>query len=657
MDTRRRFIVTKPTIDMESMIPEIPYIHDGPHLELYYNLIFTDQNITLPDHLRPVVMALTDKNIKSLMIIISPGSGKSLLVDVAYPTFELGHDPEQTILGVSSGADLMVDFLQASMSTIEENKINKLIFPNQKPDKNLGWSTSRGMFVKRTSVGQPSPSYAATGYNAKSITGKHAKTIIIDDIHDAENSYTPDQLDKVENFYYKTLVGRRDPQGCRMIMVGRRWDESDLYGRLKNSGDWLTMTLANFRDGEEVYYDVRIPAGLACVFNDYQAKTEVEDIKVIYGTNNKNVGFFWLGHDKSCVDPNCERCNLAKNKFEEANLLKKNKPEIFETVYQSNPESAGKKIFREEDFIDFDLPEEMYLGRNYDVVSNWIQKMGFDSIVQTLDTALTDETKNDSSCCYTLGFKRCTREHRALDLVGAEPVEVPFHYDIYVLDELYKQLSYDDLQPEVVDYFNLWLPEKMLIENANVGIPLLHSLESYSIPVEGVIVQHTSKRSRATNGAKAGSVQGWARLGRIYIPRNALWAKALLNELKDFTGARNRKDDRVDALIQGVNYAIDQGVQSRDLPPGWRDKADIDAKLLSWMAPNHPLLQLDYMYKNVNNPFYGMCGTCKMFDASKNFCNVHKRKVTKLDSCSMYSPTQSSTLSITYGEPDGKSER
>ena len=97
----------------------------------------------------------------------------------------------------------------------------------------------------------------------------------------------------------------------------------------------------------------------------------------------------------------------------------------------------------------------------------------------------------------------------------------------------------------------------MLIENANVGIPLLHSLESYSIPVEGVIVQHTSKRSRATNGAKAGSVQGWARLGRIYIPKNALWAKALLNELKDFTGARNRKDDRVDALIQGVNYAID----------------------------------------------------------------------------------------------------
>ena len=73
---------------------------------------------------------LGDKNIDAAMLIISPGAGKSLLCDVAWPCYELGHDPEQTILGVSSGADLMVDFLQASMSTIEENKINKLIFPN-----------------------------------------------------------------------------------------------------------------------------------------------------------------------------------------------------------------------------------------------------------------------------------------------------------------------------------------------------------------------------------------------------------------------------------------------------------------------------------------------------------------------------------------------
>jgi predicted phage terminase large subunit-like protein len=641
MDNRRSFYVTEPPIDMESMIPQIPYAYDGPHLELFYNLIFSDLNWTLPDHLRPVAWALADKHIKRMMLIISPGAGKSQLVDVAFPIYEIGHDQNTTILAVSSGADLMVDFLKATMQMIEENKVVKLLFPNIKPDINQGWSAGAGAFVKRTVTGQASPTYAATGYGAKKITGKHAKTLIIDDIHDAENSSTPDQLEKVETFYYNTLIGRQDPGGSRMIMVGRRWDESDLYGRLKNSGDWLVMTLASIRNSKELYYDVRIPANLACVFNDYQAKSEVEDIKVVYGENEiqGQVGFYWKG---------------MTAKYEEADMNRKNKPDIFETVYQSNPENAGKKIFREEDFVDYNLPEEMYLGRNYDVVANWIHNMGFDSLIQTLDTALTDETKNDSSCCYTLGLKGCTKEHRALELVGAEPTEVPFHFDIYVLDELYKQLTYDDLQPEIIDYFNMWLPEKLLIENANVGIPLLNSLGSYSIPVEGVIVQHTSKKSRATNGAKAGSAQGWARLGRIYVPRNASWAKNLLNELKDFSGARNKKDDRVDALIQGVNYAIDLGVQSRDLPPGWRDKEDIDARLLSWMAPNHPLLQLPHLYRNVSNPFYGMCGTCKMFDLKKNFCNLHKRKITKLDSCPMYSPTQEPTLSIEYGGSEQK---
>ena len=395
------------------------------------------------------------------------------------------------------------------------------------------------------------------------------------------------------------------------------------------------------REDKVLYYDARIPANLPCVFNNFTATPKVEDIKVVYGENDDPVqrGFYWKG---------------MGDKFDEAIMNKKNKPDIFETVYQSNPESAGKKIFKVEDFVDFELPQEMYLGRNYDVVSNWLFNMQFDSIIETLDTALTDETKNDPSCCYVLGLKGCVKEHKALDLVNAEPTEVPFHFDIYVLDELFKHLFYDDLQPEIVDYFNKWLPEKLLIEKANVGIPLLNSLASYSIPVEGVIVQHTSKRGRAINGAKAGSVQGWARLGRIYIPKNAMWSEALLNELKDFTGARNKRDDRVDALIQGVNYAIDLGVLSRDLPPGWTTKEEIDAKLLSWMAPNHPLLQLPHMYGNINNPFYGMCGTCKKFDQHRNYCNLHKRNMPRLGSCPMYDSTEESIFALdgNYGRTE-----
>ena len=78
-DNRRVFTVPKPDFsDMEKLISEVPYNHDGLHIELFYNLIFSQQDITLPDHLRPVTWVLGDKNIDAAMLIISPGAGKEI---------------------------------------------------------------------------------------------------------------------------------------------------------------------------------------------------------------------------------------------------------------------------------------------------------------------------------------------------------------------------------------------------------------------------------------------------------------------------------------------------------------------------------------------------------------------------------------------------
>ena len=159
IDTKRKFFIKAPELTQE-MIAGIPTIRDGIHLELFYNLIFNDMNISLPDHLRPVAWALGDKNIANLMVICSPGSGKSFLSGIAYPLWELGLDPNITILGVSGGADLMMKWLQSAMNIIEHNKIYKLLFEKVKPDKDMGWSRTTA-FVKREISGQPNPSYEA----------------------------------------------------------------------------------------------------------------------------------------------------------------------------------------------------------------------------------------------------------------------------------------------------------------------------------------------------------------------------------------------------------------------------------------------------------------------------------------------------------------
>lgn len=648
-DERRRFIVPRmewtPEL-MEQMIPEIPYQHDGPHLELYYNLIFNELGFKLPDHLRPVTWVLADKNIDSAMLIISPGAGKSMLTNVAFPTYEIGYNPNISILGISSGADLMLDFLNTSMSIIEDNDIYHLIYPQIQPDEATGWSAARGIFVKRPTSGQVSPSYQVTGYGSKKVTGKHAKILIVDDIHDAENSSSADQIEKIETYYYNTIIGRQEPEGSRMIMVGRRWADDDLYGRLNKSGDWFTMTLASIREGTELYYDVRIPAGLACVFNDYKAKDTVEDIKLVYGENTDQPGFYWTHTHVNTCPPNCKGMSA---KYREALVNKKNKPAIFETVYQSNPEAIGSKIFYDSDFQDFILPENMEFGRNYDTTAQFIGKMGFDMILQSWDTAFTAETRNDPSVCITLGIRNCQELHRGETVNPDE--DTPFHYDVYVLDVIIKHLQPGDLEEEAITYFGLWNPSQVLIEKSAMGIPLINNLTSFSIPVIGVTVQHTSKKGRAINGANAGSAQGWAKRGRIFIPRNASWSKELLTELCDFTGARGKRDDQVDALVQAINFAIDYGTINRELPPGWRSPEEINERLKDWMFPDHPLVRLPHMYHNVQNPFFGMCGTCKFFDKPNSFCKQHKHKVTSLQTCPLYSPTEESILSIDYGQP------
>ena len=237
-------------------------------LALFYELIFSDLGWKFPAHLFPVALGICDTRINKLMLIIGPGSGKSQFLSITVPAWIVGHDPNTTALGISGGEALMQGFQKATMGIIESSPHWKRVFPNVKPDKALGWSTEGGMFVSGRRPGIPDASYLACGIDSKYLTGKHGKLIIIDDLHNEENSSTSEQCDKVVQKYAKTIVGRADPMGARFIMAGRRWHEDDIYGKLKES-DWVVLELPAEREGSRrLFYDVFVPDGLQCVFTD-----------------------------------------------------------------------------------------------------------------------------------------------------------------------------------------------------------------------------------------------------------------------------------------------------------------------------------------------------------------------------------------------------
>ena len=92
------FTVRDSTLMSKLILPSNP----GLTLPAFYNTVMGPKGISFPIHLNPVATALADERILKLMLIIGPGSGKSLFLSVVYPLYVLGWKPDHTIINVSA---------------------------------------------------------------------------------------------------------------------------------------------------------------------------------------------------------------------------------------------------------------------------------------------------------------------------------------------------------------------------------------------------------------------------------------------------------------------------------------------------------------------------------------------------------------------------
>jgi hypothetical protein len=193
----------------------------------------------------------------------------STLLSVVYPSFEIGQDPTMTCLGVSAGEALMQGFMKGVMTWIEQHPRYREIFPGVTPDYSKGWSVEAGAFVNGHAPGDPDANLFMAGLTSSALTGKHARRLIFDDLHNEVNASSTEQCLSVRQTYYRQLLGRADPQGAKYVCAGRRWHEDDLYGHFADSGDWVHMNLPAERENEtDLYWDVTVPADLKCCFTE-----------------------------------------------------------------------------------------------------------------------------------------------------------------------------------------------------------------------------------------------------------------------------------------------------------------------------------------------------------------------------------------------------
>ncbi len=155
------------------------------------------------------------------------GFGKSIILTITRSVFEIIRNPNIRIL-IASNTQLQAEvFLREIKFHLEHNpRVLEYFGSFASTDK---WDTREIIVGPRTSPAKES-TITCVGVGGP-VASRHYDLILADDLVDEENARTETQRDKVQTWWYKTLVPCCEPDG-RIYVVGTRYHHLDLYGHL-----------------------------------------------------------------------------------------------------------------------------------------------------------------------------------------------------------------------------------------------------------------------------------------------------------------------------------------------------------------------------------------------------------------------------------------
>lgn len=183
--------------------------------------------------------------IKRLIINVPPRSLKSKIVNVAFSTWVLGHNPKEEIISASYSSDLSDTFARDS-KRVMESEWYKRIFPAAR----ISASRSAANDFKTVSRGgRFSTSVEGT------MTGRGGNLIIIDDPFKPSEARSEIALKKTNEWYQDTVSTRlNNPEDGVIIIIMQRVHENDLTGYLLEKSDkWTHVKIPQIATTDEVW--------------------------------------------------------------------------------------------------------------------------------------------------------------------------------------------------------------------------------------------------------------------------------------------------------------------------------------------------------------------------------------------------------------------
>lgn len=179
-------------------------------------------------------------------VILEPrGHAKTTWANTILLSWLVSKHPNIRIGLISNTAKQSNAFSRAVRFTLEANEFQHEVFGNLTGKHK--WNDVE--WIQRDSglIGTKDVTMYSAGAGG-AIISKRFDLIFCDDILDEENTATPEQREKVANWFWKTLKPCLVPGGS-IIVVGTRWAEGDLYQELIEEKEWPSLVRG------AIYYD------------------------------------------------------------------------------------------------------------------------------------------------------------------------------------------------------------------------------------------------------------------------------------------------------------------------------------------------------------------------------------------------------------------
>lgn len=451
-------------------------------------------HVVLAEHLQ----AVSNGEIRNLLVNIPPGTSKSTFASVLWPAWEWATRPHLRYFGASYSEPLAIRDAMLCRKIIQSDKFQRM-FPE-------GARVAKGEDNQRRYATQQSGWRLATSVGGRG-TGEHPDRKLVDDPHNVKQSESAVERQAALDWYDGTLSSRGVIHGAATVVIMQRLHQLDLSGHIERLAsyktDWVHLVIPMEYEVNRIYPVT--PLG----FKD---------------PRKKDGDLLW---PEMFTPAQVDVLKSTLGSYKTAGQL------------QQRPAPEGGGIFKSEHFQIWPRHREI---------------PDFEFIIQSYDTAYTENTANDPSACSVWGvFQYKNRRHVMLLDAWREWLE--YSKLRHKMMELWTDAKYGGRKDPVTGQDDLLHPPRradmLVLEKRGSGLSLVQDLRRASLPLHDYDPGGRSKVARAHQTESVMATKCvWVPESHKEAGKPVSWARDLIEECLLFPNAEH--DDFVDTTTQSL---------------------------------------------------------------------------------------------------------